>query len=176
MIFLPIIGSRTEKIEVPLEREGEEEELLVVFAGRGEDRIDLDLTMVHKTPSTRGRVTVRGILRDRAHAKIRGLIKVEKAAQKSDGFLEERTLLIGEKAQVEVYPYLEIKADDVRVSHAAAMGMVEEDQLFYLRSRGLSESEALALLIEGFLDQTIAGRGDKQVASELEGVKAYALG
>lgn len=173
MIFVPVVGSRIEKIELPLEKEGQEEELVVVFAGRGEDVIDLDLAVVHQAPSTKCRVIVRGVLLDQASAKIKGLIRIAKVAQKSDGFLEERTLLVGDRAKVEAQPYLEIEADDVRASHAASEGMVDAEQLFYLRSRGLSEDQALALLIGGFLDQAVANKTDERVASKLEEVKAY---
>jgi len=175
MIFIPIIGSRKKKVEVYLDKEGKEEELVVVFAGRGDDLIDLDTTCVHKALSTRGRIVIRGILRDRAVARVKGLVKMEKEAQKSDGFLEEKVLLIGDKAKVETSPNLEIKADDVRAGHAAATGMLDEEQLFYLRSRGLSEEEATLVLIGGFIDQVAKNPG-KKVASGLRKVKAYALG
>lgn len=177
MIFVPIVGSRIEKIELPLEKEGMEEKLIVIFAGKGEDVIDLDLAVVHKAPSTKCLMIVRGVLLDQASAKIKGLIRIDKAAQKSDGFLEERTLLVGDRAKVEAKPYLEIEADDVRASHAASEGMVDAEQLFYLRSRGLSEKQALALLIEGFLHQVLLGKfadkPAKNVVSKLEEVKAY---
>lgn len=176
MIFVPVIGSKTRKVEVSLNKEGKEEELVVVFAGRGDDRIDLDLSSVHRAPATRGRITVRGILRDRAFARVKGLIRIEKSAQKSEDFLEERTLLLGEGTRVEVFPYLEIEADDVRAFHAVATGMVDQEQLFYLRSRGLSEKQATDLLVEGFLEGLVAEQHDKKLASELEKVKAYALG
>ncbi len=176
MIFVPIKGSKTKKIEILLAKEGQEEQLVVIFAGRGDDRIDLDLSSVHQAPSTRGRITVRGVLRDHASARVKGLIRIEKRAQKSEDFLEERTLLLGEGARVEVLPYLEIEADDVRASHAVATGMVDQEQLFYLRSRGLSEKQATDLLVGGFLEGLVAEQQNKKLASELEKVKVYALG
>lgn len=175
MIFVPVIGATVKKIEIQLDRQGREEELVVVFVGRGTDQIDLDLSSIHRAPVTRGRITVRGILRDRSFARVRGLIKIEKKAQRSEDFLEERTILMDKGARVEILPYLEIEANDVRASHAATTGMVDQDQLFYLRSRGLSEKQATGLLVAGFLDQLVADQRDKKLASELERVKAYVL-
>jgi len=183
MIFVPIFGSKTKKVELVLDKEGEEKKLLVVFAGKGEDVIDLDLSSIHKSPSTKGRVIVRGILKDSSYARIRGLIKIEKDAQMSEDFLEEKTLLIGKESKVETFPYLEIEADDVRASHAATISVVDEEQLFYLRSRGLKRSQATELIIEGFLqgvldefDEDVSEGEKKQLQLRLEKVKSYALG
>lgn len=174
-VFVPVVGTTQKKINLRLDQSGESQELIVVFAGKDHDLIDLDLTSLHKAPSTYGKIIVRGILRDQAVAKVRGMIKIEKKAQKSDGFLEERTILVGEAAKVETSPNLEIKADDVRAGHAAATGMINEEQMFYLRSRGLTEVQATSVLIEGFLEQVAKNRGNK-VASGIEEVKNYALG
>lgn len=173
MIFIPIKGSKTKKIEVLLAKEGQEEKLVVIFAGKGDDRIDLDLSATHRAPRTKGRVMVKGVLRDRATARVRGLIKIERKAQGSDDFLEERTLLLGKDASVEAFPYLEIEADEVRASHAASSSGLDGTQLFYLRSRGLSIEEAERLLVEGFLRQAIAAQVDKKLGSKVEEVIAY---
>lgn len=173
MIFIPVKGSKTKKIEVSLSREGQEEQLVVIFVGKGEDRIDLDISAIHRARQTKGRVTVRGVLRGRATARVKGMIKIEKKAQGSDDFLEERTLLLGKEAQVEALPYLEIEADEVRASHAASSSGLEPNQLFYLQSRGLSAEEAGRLLVAGFLKQAIAGEEDKKLGSKIEEVIAY---
>jgi len=180
MIFVPISGSKTKKIEVRLNEKGQEEHLVVVFAGRGKDVIDLDLASVHEAAATQGKVTVRGVLREGARARIRGMIKIKKGAPQSQGFLEERTLLLGEDSQVEAVPELEIEENDVSASHAASSGVVSEEDLFYLRSRGISRKKALDLIIEGFLTPAISGlefegKEGKQVLSKLNRVKKYAL-
>jgi len=180
MIFVPVAGSKTKKIKVRLDKKGQEEHLVVVFAGRGKDVIELDLASIHEAPATQGRVTVRGILRDSAQARIRGLIKIKKGAPQSRDFLEERTLLLGKNSRVEAVPELEIEEEDVTASHAASSGVVSEEDLFYLRSRGISRKRALDLIVEGFLAQAVfglefEGREGKQVVSKLEKVKSYAL-
>ena len=175
MILVPIFGNTSRKIVLRLNRVGKEEELVIVFAGKGDDRIDLDVSAIHSAPKTRGRVTVRGVLRDRATARVSGLIKIEKRAQGSDDFLEERTLLLGKEARIEALPYLEIEADEVRASHAATSSAVDEEQLFYLKSRGLDQAEAERLLITGFLRKAVAGEEDKKLGSKLDRVISYAL-
>ena len=175
MILVPVSGNTIRKIVLRLNRVGKEEELVIVFAGKGDDRIDLDVSAIHSAPKTKGRVTVRGVLRDRAFARVSGLIKIKKKAQGSDDFLEERTLLLGKEARIEALPYLEIEADEVRASHAATSSPVDEEQLFYLRSRGLNQAEAERLLVTGFLQKAIAGGEDKKLGSKLEKVINYAL-
>ncbi|GMR19160.1 MAG: hypothetical protein BMS9Abin34_288 [Patescibacteria group bacterium] len=176
MIFIFIAGSKSEEVKISLNKEGKREELMVIFAGRGNDVIDINLAFIHEAPATQGRIIVRGVLRDQSSAKIKGLIRINKGARESEGFLEQRTLLVGERSKVENLPYLEIENHDVKASHAVTVGAVNQEQMFYLRSRGLSEKEALALLIEGFLGQAVAGERGNQVGSKLEEVKAYALG
>ena len=88
MIFVPVTGSKTEKVEVLLDHPGEEQELVVIFAGRGDDIIDLDLANIHKAPSTQGKITIRGVLLGNSRARVRGMIKIEKGAPKSQDFLE----------------------------------------------------------------------------------------
>jgi Fe-S cluster assembly protein SufD len=172
---VPVLGNAKRKISLDLNRTGKEEELIVVFAGKGNDRIDLDLSAIHSAPKTRGRITVRGVLRDRASARVRGLIKIARRAQGSDDFLEERTLLLGKDSQVETLPYLEIEADDVRASHAATSSPVDEEQMFYLQSRGLTRWAATRLLVSGFLIRAIAAQGDKKLGSKIEKVVNYVL-
>ena len=115
------------------------------------------------------------MLRDRATARVSGLIKIKKKAQGSDDFLEERTLLLGKEVRIEALPYLEIEADEVRASHAATSSAVDEEQLFYLKSRGLDQAEAERLLITGFLRRAVADEEDKKLGSKLEEVISYAL-
>ena len=83
------------------------------------------------------------------------MIKVDEGAQQTDGFQECRNLLIGKKAHADAIPGLEILADDVRCTHAAAIAQVDPEQIFYLRARGLDERSANRLVIEGFLQALV---------------------
>jgi Fe-S cluster assembly protein SufD len=79
------------------------------------------------------------------------MIKVDRDAQQTDAFQESRNLLLSKKSHADAIPGLEIEADDVRCTHAAAVAQVDREQLFYLTSRGLSEEDATRLVVEGFL-------------------------
>ena len=97
------------------------------------------------------------MLRDRATAVWSGMIKVDPGAQRTDAFQESRNLLLTDGAHADAIPGLEIEANDVRCTHAATVARLDEDQLFYLQSRGLNRAEAERLLVGGFLE-VIAGR------------------
>jgi Fe-S cluster assembly protein SufD len=81
------------------------------------------------------------------------MIRVDPGAQQTDAFQECRNLLLSPKAHADAIPGLEIEANDVRCTHAAAIAQVDRDQLYYLRSRGLSEPQAKRLIIDGFLQE-----------------------
>jgi Fe-S cluster assembly protein SufD len=83
------------------------------------------------------------------------MIKVDPGAQQTDAFQESRNLLLSKKAHADAIPGLEILADDVRCTHAAAIAQIDPDQLFYLRARGLREDVASRLVIEGFLAELV---------------------
>src|SRR5204862_7552108 len=97
----------------------------------------------------------RGILNGRSSAVWRGMIKVDPGAQQTDAFQESRNLLLTKKAHADAIPGLEILANDVRCTHAAAIAQIDPDQLFYLQSRGLSHEVASLLVIEGFLAELV---------------------
>ena len=83
------------------------------------------------------------------------MIRVDPGAQQTDAFQESRNLLLSPEAHADAIPGLEIEADDVRCTHAAAIAQIDKDQLFYLTSRGLEPAEAKSLIIEGFLESLV---------------------
>ena len=95
------------------------------------------------------------MLAERATAVWRGMIRVDPGAQRTDAFQESRNLLLSTDAHADAIPGLEIEADDVRCTHAAAVAQVDAEQLYYLRAHGLSEPEAKRLVIEGFLQELV---------------------
>ncbi len=121
------------------------------YATRGRQHLDFDTRQEHAAPDTISDLAFRGILGDRSSAVWRGMIKVDPGAQRIDAFQECRNLLISKRAHADAIPGLEILANDVRCTHAAAIAQLDPEQLFYLRSRGLDEPTAKRLVIEGFL-------------------------
>ena len=122
-----------------------------VYATRGRQHVDYDTLQEHAAPDTTSDLAFRGLVSGRSSAVWRGMIKVDPGAQRTDAFQEARNLLLGKKAHADAIPGLEILADDVRCTHAAAIAQIDPEQIFYLRSRGLSRATAERLVVEGFL-------------------------
>jgi Fe-S cluster assembly protein SufD len=125
------------------------------YASRGRQHLDFDTLQEHAAPDTTSDLAFRGILADRSSAVWRGMIKVDPGAQRTDAFQESRNLLLSKRAHADAIPGLEILANDVRCTHAAAIAQIDRDQLFYLRAHGLPEPEANRLVIEGFLQALV---------------------
>ena len=112
---------------------------------------DLTSMIHHAAPDCNSRQTVKTVLSDTAQGVFQGKILVDRVAQKTDGYQMNQALLLSEKAQINSKPELEIYADDVKCSHGATVGALDDEQLFYLRSRGVPEAEARDILVTAFL-------------------------
>jgi Fe-S cluster assembly protein SufD len=134
---------------------GEGGECLIngLFLGSGDEHIDNYMLVEHASPHCSSRQFYNGILDGRAHGVFHGRIIVHKDAQKTDAKQTNRNLLLSDEAQIDTKPQLEIHADDVKCTHGATIGQIDEEALFYLRSRGIGEAPArrLLLLITGAL-------------------------
>ena len=117
----------------------------------GDQHLDYDTFQEHAAPNTTSDLAFRGILDGRSNTVWSGMIKVDPGSQQIDAFQESRNLLLTKTAHADSIPGLEILANDVRCTHAAAIAQIDPEQLFYLRSRGLDEPTAKRLVIEGFL-------------------------
>ncbi len=126
-----------------------------VMLAQGDDHIDTTTCMKHAAPNCSSREVYKSVITDKARAVFKGKILVEKAAQKSDGHQLCRALLLSDQAEMDAKPELEIYADDVKCSHGCSVGDLDADALFYLRARGLSEAQARALLVRGFIDEIV---------------------
>ncbi|MCQ8241376.1 Fe-S cluster assembly protein SufD [Rhizosaccharibacter radicis] len=117
----------------------------------GEQVADLTSVISHDAPNCNSRQTVKNVLQGRARGVFQGKIVVARPAQKTDGYQMNQALLLSEQAEIDAKPELEIYADDVKCSHGATVGALDEEQLFYLRSRGVPVPEARAMLVQAFL-------------------------
>jgi Fe-S cluster assembly protein SufD len=138
-----------------LDGEGAEGKVTGAYAMRGRQHLDFDTTQEHAAANCNSDLAFRGILNGRSSAVWRGMIKVDPGAQQTDAFQESRNLLLSKRAHADAIPGLEILADDVRCTHAAAIAQIDPEQLFYLRARGLSEDVASRLVVEGFLAELV---------------------
>jgi Fe-S cluster assembly protein SufD len=142
------------------------------YATRGRQHLDFDTTQEHAAANCVSDLAFRGIIAGRSSAVWRGMIKVDEGAQQTDAFQESRNLLLSKKAHADAIPGLEILANDVRCTHAAAIAQIDPEQLFYLRTHGLPHEVASRLVVEGFLAELVErfeeGPVREQLASALE--------
>ena len=137
--------------------EGAECTLNGLYIGTGESLVDTHTTIDHAKAHCPSHELYKGILSGRARAVFNGKIIVRQDAQKTDAKQTNKALLLSDEAQVNTKPQLEIFADDVKCTHGAAIGQLDDDALFYLRARGIAESDARHLLIEAFAGEVIDG-------------------
>ena len=164
------------RMETKLAGRGSSAKVTGAYAGSGTQHLDYDTTQEHAGEDTNSDLAFRGVLGDRATAVWRGMIRVDPGAQRTDAFQESRNLLLSDKAHADAIPGLEIEADDVRCTHAAAIAQVDAEQLFYLSSHGLSEAEAKRLVIEGFLQELVERTAEGPIRDSLAGELERRLG
>lgn len=148
--FELISGQR--KIEVVLAGENAQVEIVGLVLAKGEEQKALEAYITHAAPNTKSDVKIRAVLRGKSTFAFRGNVKIEKGAKGADAYLRSDVLLFDEAKMGDDTPALEILEPDVKAGHAATIGKVDEQMLFYLMSRGLSRKEAEKLLIEGFVE------------------------
>jgi Fe-S cluster assembly protein SufD len=129
--------------------------LLAVYFGSGDRMVDFRTTQDHRAPKTTSELLFKGAVANRSGAVYSGLIRVEKGARGTNAFQTNRNLVLHEGAHAKSVPNLEIEDNDVRCSHASAVGPVSEDQRFYLESRGVPPDVADRLITLGFLDEVL---------------------
>jgi Fe-S cluster assembly protein SufD len=136
---------------------GEGAECLIngLFIGDGRQHLDNFMHVEHASPHCSSRQFYNGILDGHAHGVFHGRIVVHKDAQKTDAKQTNRNLLLSDDAQIDTKPQLEIYADDVKCTHGATIGQIEENALFYLRSRGIDEVAARRLLLQAFASECL---------------------
>ncbi|MFW0790535.1 Fe-S cluster assembly protein SufB [Gordonia sp. CPCC 205333] len=127
------------------------EVLSVAFAGPGQHQ-DTGSKMVHLAPNTSSNIISKSVARGGGRASYRGLIKINHGAHGSRSTVKCDALLVDQISRSDTYPYVDIREDDVTMGHEATVSKVSDDQLFYLMSRGLTEDEAMAMVVRGFVE------------------------
>ena len=139
------------KLDIILVGENASIEIIGLAFGKGDDNKSLELYVTHAAPNTKSNVNVRAVLRGKSSFAFRGNVKIEKGAKGADAYLRSDVLLFDEAKMGDDTPALEILEPDVKAGHAATIGKVDEQMLFYLMSRGLSRKQAERMLVEGFV-------------------------
>jgi Fe-S cluster assembly protein SufD len=142
--------------EARLGGQGSESYQLAVYFGDGAQMLDFRTLQDHNAPYTRSDLLFKGAVEDEARSVYSGLVRLRKPAQKANAFQTNRNLVLTEGASAESIPNLEIEANDVRCSHASTVGPIDDDQLYYLESRGIAPEEAERLIVLGFFDDVFA--------------------
>ncbi|MGH9107611.1 MAG: SufB/SufD family protein [Acidimicrobiales bacterium] len=138
-----------------LEGPGGDSELLAAYFGCADQMHDLRTVQYHAAPNSRSNLLFKGAVANRARSVYSGLIRVERGARGTNAFQTNRNLVLSEGAQADSVPNLEIEDNDVRCSHASAVGPIDESQLFYLESRGVPTRSAERLIALGFMDDVL---------------------
>lgn len=147
-------GSRLTKnfSEIDLDEPGATGRMSGYYFTDGEQHLDHDTQQNHNAPHTTSDLLFKGALKDRSRSVWQGMIYVAPGAQKTDGYQANRNLVLSQQARADSIPGLEIMADDVRCTHGATVGQMEEEHIFYLMARGLNRREAERLVVDGFFD------------------------
>ncbi|GII65903.1 Fe-S cluster assembly protein SufB [Sphaerisporangium krabiense] len=127
------------------------ETLSVAFAGEGQHQ-DAGAKMVHLAPKTSSTIISKSVARGGGRTSYRGLVQIEEGAAGSASTVKCDALLIDQISRSDTYPYVDVREDDVSMGHEATVSKVSDDQLFYLMSRGLTEDEAMAMIVRGFVE------------------------
>ena len=148
------IGSRLTKnfTELDLAGEGAQGRMSGFYFTDGNQHLDHDTQQNHLAPHTTSDLLFKGALKGKSRSVWQGMIYVAPGAQKTDGYQANRNLVLSDRARADSIPGLEILADDVRCTHGATVGKLEQEPLFYLKSRGIPQAEAEKIVVEGFFD------------------------
>ena len=152
---LGALGSRLSQVaqDVALVGRGAAAQINGVMFTEGRQQLVYNTLQHHEAPGCRSDLLYKGALQDRSRLVWRGMIKVDKAAQKTDGYQRNDNLMLSTEARADSIPGLEIEADDVRCTHGATSGRVDAEQVFYAQARGLTADEAARLVVAGFFQQ-----------------------
>jgi Fe-S cluster assembly protein SufD len=149
------LGSRLAKVNqhVALTAAGADAQVNGVMFTEGKQHLAYNTLQHHQAPHCKSDLLYKGALQDKSRLVWRGMIKVDRDAQKTDGYQRNDNLMLSEEARADSIPGLEIEADDVRCTHGATAGRVDDEQIFYSRCRGLTRNEAVRMIVAGFFQQ-----------------------
>lgn len=157
-----------ERIVLDVVGPGVSADLTGLFVADGRQHIEYDTRQDHRAVGGASDLQIKGALKDQAMAVQYGVIKITPEGQKTSGHQTMRNLILSEGAGADPIPVLEIEADDVKCSHAAAVGPVDREQIFYLQSRGIPPAEAERIVVQGFLDAAAARLPDQDLRAAVE--------
>lgn len=123
-----------------------------LFTGKNKDQFNIETVQHHKAPYSTSNLLIKGVFEDESKFIYQGLIRIEKRAQKSHAYQKNQNLILSEKCFVDSRPFLEILANDVFCTHGSTTGKLNQEQLYYLETRGISSQNGRKLLTQGFIE------------------------
>lgn len=150
-------------LDVVLNGEGANGGINGLYCVNGSEHVDNHTSVDHRVPNCTSNQLYKGILNGSSHAVFNGKIFVRPIAQKTNSYQLNKNLLFGNKCQINTKPQLEIQADDVKCTHGATIGQLNEDEIFYLQSRAISRKRAVTMLAHGFVDDILAKIGSDSI-------------
>lgn len=172
------LGASVARVDLAasLEGPGARSEMLGLYFAHGHQHFDHNTRQDHRVPHATSDLLYKGALYDKTRAIFRGIIKVFPKAQRTDAYQTNRNLILSKDAEATSLPNLEIEADDVRCSHAATVGHLDQEELFYIMTRGVSRREAERLVVFGFFGEVLERLPMPQVVEELKAAIAERIG
>jgi Fe-S cluster assembly protein SufD len=161
-------GLNRNELQVVLDGEGSDCTLNGLFLASGHRLVDNHTVIDHRRPHATSRELYKGILAGHGQGVFNGAIVVRRGAQKTNAVQHSKNLLLSENAQINSKPQLEIRADDVRCSHGASIGQLDQDALFYLKTRGIEDHIARRILVRGFAAEITEGIRLRNIRDEVE--------
>ena len=152
--YLSLFGSQLSryKIDSIMKESGASAEDLEILFGIGNQSFDVTSNLIHNGQNTKGRVLVKSVMKDTSQSLFKGMIKINKQAQHTESFLAGHAILLDKGAKSDAIPGLEIEANEVKATHSASVAQIDQNQIFYLMCRGLSEELAKREIVNGFLE------------------------
>ncbi|MGA8857511.1 MAG: Fe-S cluster assembly protein SufD, partial [Candidatus Bathyarchaeia archaeon] len=143
------------RLESVMKESGASSENVEVVFGAGTQRFDTVSNITHSGPNTSGHAISKGVVKDKAKAIFKGMIRIEENAENSRAYLAEHAMILSKDALADAIPGLEIETNEVKATHSASVAQINEEEIFYLMARGLSEDEAKKLIIVGFFEPLV---------------------
>ena len=151
------VGGKTIRASVRniLEGEGSSAKEYSILLARGAQHFDINYSSIHRAPSSESHCIFNSALRDESRNVFDGMIRIEEAGAKTNALLECHSMILGDKASSNQIPGLEILTDDVKATHSATVARIDEDEMFYLQSRGLPMADAKKMVVKSFLESVV---------------------
>ncbi|MFT5387050.1 MAG: Fe-S cluster assembly protein SufD [Candidatus Omnitrophota bacterium] len=160
-------GFTRNNLDIVINGEGSDGTINSLYSMYGEQHVDNHTSVDHRVPNCTSNQLYKGILNNASHAVFNGKVFVRQIAQQTNSYQLNKNLLLGKNAHVDTKPQLEIFADDVKCTHGATIGQLDEDELFYLQTRCISRKEAIKIIANGFAEETIETIKPKAVHAKL---------